>query len=40
MHQPTITQARHQLKDKKYSAVELLDAVYKRIDVVDGKVKA
>ncbi len=40
MHQPTIIQARHQLKEKKYSAVELLDAVYKRIDVVDGKVKA
>ena len=40
MHQPTITQARHQLKDKKYSAVELLDAVYKRIDAMDGKVQA
>jgi len=40
MHQPTITQARHQLKEKKYSAVELLEAVYKRIDAVDGKVKA
>ncbi|MCZ6512297.1 MAG: amidase family protein, partial [Nitrospinae bacterium] len=40
MHQPTIIQARHQLKDKKYSAVELLDAVYKRIDAMDGKVRA
>ena len=40
MHQPTITQARHQLQDKKYSAVELLDAVYKRIDAVDGRVQA
>jgi aspartyl-tRNA(Asn)/glutamyl-tRNA(Gln) amidotransferase subunit A len=40
MHQPTITQAKHQLLEKKYSAVELLDAVYKRIDAVDGQVKA
>jgi len=40
MHERTITQARHQLKDKKYSAVELLDAVYKRIDAMDGKVRA
>jgi aspartyl-tRNA(Asn)/glutamyl-tRNA(Gln) amidotransferase subunit A len=40
MHQPTITQAKHQLLEKKYSAVELLDAVYKRIDAVDGKVQA
>jgi aspartyl-tRNA(Asn)/glutamyl-tRNA(Gln) amidotransferase subunit A len=40
MHQPTITQAKHQLLEKKYSAVELLDAVYKRIDAVDGRVKA
>ncbi len=40
MHQPTITQARHHLLEKKYSAVELLDAVYKRIDAVDGKIQA
>jgi aspartyl-tRNA(Asn)/glutamyl-tRNA(Gln) amidotransferase subunit A len=40
MHQPTITQAKHQLLEKKYSAVELLDAVYKRIEAVDGRVKA
>ncbi len=40
MHQPTITQAKHQLLEKKYSAVELLDAVYKRIDATDGRVKA
>ncbi len=40
MHQPTISQAKHQLLEKKYSAVELLDAVYKRIDAVDGQVKA
>ena len=40
MHQPTIAQAKHQLLEKKYSAVELLDAVYKRIDTVDGRVKA
>jgi aspartyl-tRNA(Asn)/glutamyl-tRNA(Gln) amidotransferase subunit A len=40
MHQPTITQSRHQLQEKKYSAVELLDAVYKRIDAVDGQVQA
>ena len=40
MHQPTITQAKHQLLEKKYSAVELLDAVYKRIDAVDGQVQA
>ena len=40
MHQPTITQAKHQLLEKKYSAVELLDAVYKRIDAVDSRVQA
>ncbi|MDH5761647.1 MAG: Asp-tRNA(Asn)/Glu-tRNA(Gln) amidotransferase subunit GatA [Nitrospinota bacterium] len=40
MHQPTITQAHHHLLEKKYSAVELLDAVYKRIDAVDGQVQA
>ena len=40
MHQPTITQARHHLLEKKYTAVELLEAVYKRIDAVDGRVKA
>ncbi len=40
MHQPTITQARHQHQEKKYSAVELLDAVYKRIDAMDGRVQA
>ncbi len=40
MHQPTITQAKHHLHEKKYSAVELLDAVYKRIDAVDGKIQA
>lgn len=40
MHQPTITQAKHQLLEKKYSAVELLDAVYKRIDAVDSQVQA
>jgi aspartyl-tRNA(Asn)/glutamyl-tRNA(Gln) amidotransferase subunit A len=40
MHQPTITQAKHQLLEKKYSAVELLDAVYKRIDAVDNQVQA
>ena len=40
MHQPTIAQAKHQLLEKKYSAVELLDAVYKRIDAVDNQVQA
>ena len=40
MHQPTITQAKHQLLEKKYSAVELLEAVYKRIDAVDDQVQA
>ena len=40
MHQPTIAQAKHQLLEKKYSAVELLDAVYKRIDAVDSQVQA
>ena len=40
MHQPTISQAKHQLLEKKYSAVELLEAVYKRIDAVDGQVQA
>jgi len=40
MFQPTLAQARHQLKDKKYSAVELLQAVYKRIDAFDSQVQA
>ena len=40
MHQPSIAQARHQLLEKKYSAVELLDAVYKRIEAVDDQVQA
>ena len=40
MHQPTIAQSKHQLLEKKYSAVELLDAVYKRIDAVDSQVQA
>ena len=40
MFQPTIAQARHQLKEKKYSAVELLQAVYKRIDELDSRVQA
>lgn len=40
MHQPTIIQAKYQLLEKKYSAVELLDAVYKRIDTVDSQVQA
>ena len=40
VYQATITQARNGLKQKKYSAVELLDAVYQRIEVVEGKVQA
>jgi len=40
MFQPTIAQARHQLQEKKYSAVELLQAVYKRIDEIENKVQA
>ncbi len=40
MYQATITQARNELKQKKYSAVELLDSVYQHIDAVEGKVQA
>ena len=40
VYQATITQARNGLKQKKYSAVELLDAIYQRIEAVEDKVQA
>ncbi len=40
MHQPTIVKARHHLQIKEYSSVELLEAVYKRIDAVEDKIHA
>ena len=40
MHQPTLVQARRHLQKKEYSAVELLDAMYKRIDAVEDIVHA
>jgi len=38
MHRKTILQARDDLKNKKYSACELLEAIYSRIDSVEDKV--
>ncbi|MCH8157567.1 MAG: Asp-tRNA(Asn)/Glu-tRNA(Gln) amidotransferase subunit GatA [Nitrospinae bacterium] len=40
MHRKTILQAKEDLKQKKYSAVELMEAVYQRIDDVEPKVQA
>ena len=40
MHSKTILQAKEELKQKKYSAVELTEAIYKRIDKVEPKVQA
>ena len=40
MHRKTILQAKEDLKQKKYSAVELTEAVYQRIDDVESKVQA
>jgi aspartyl-tRNA(Asn)/glutamyl-tRNA(Gln) amidotransferase subunit A len=40
MHRKTILQAKEDLKNKKYSARELLTAVYDRIDSVEEKVRS
>ena len=40
MHKKTILQAKEDLLKKKYSAVELTEAVYQRIDKVEPKVQA
>lgn len=40
MHRATILQAKADLLAKKYSAVELLESVYNRIDAVEEKVQA
>ena len=40
MHSKTILQAKEDLRQKKYSAVELAKAVYERIDQVEPKVQA
>ena len=40
MNHTTILQAKADLKEKKYSAVELLKSVYARIDAVEDKVNA
>jgi len=40
MHRKTILQARDDLKNKKYSACELLEAIYSRIDSVEEKVRS
>lgn len=40
MHSKTILQAKEDLRQKKYSAVELTEAVYQRIDKVEHKVQA
>ncbi len=40
MHSKTILQAKEDLRQKKYSAVELTEAVYQRIDSVEPKVQA
>ncbi len=40
MHRKTILQARDDLKNKKYSACELLEAIYNRIDSVEEKVRS
>ena len=40
MHRKTILQAKEDLKDKKYSARELLTAIYDRIDSVEEKVRS
>ncbi len=38
MHRKTILQAREDLKNQKYSACELLEAIYSRIDAVEEKI--
>jgi len=40
MHSKTILQAKQDLREKKYSAIELIEAVYQRIDKVEPKVQA
>ncbi len=40
MHLSTLTQAKEGLKKKQFSALELTQAVYQRIDQVEDKVKA
>ncbi|SVB30511.1 uncharacterized protein METZ01_LOCUS183365, partial [marine metagenome] len=40
MHRKTILQAKEDLRQKKYSAVELTEAVYQRIESVEPKVQA
>ncbi|MFQ5674186.1 MAG: Asp-tRNA(Asn)/Glu-tRNA(Gln) amidotransferase subunit GatA [Nitrospinales bacterium] len=40
MFRKTILEVRHDLQNKKYPAVELLEAVYKRIDAVEDRVKS
>ena len=40
MHRTTITQARELLSNKKLSSVQLTEAVFARIDQVEGKVQA
>lgn len=40
MHRKTILQAKQDLQQKKYSAVELTEAVYRRIDEVEPRVQA
>jgi aspartyl-tRNA(Asn)/glutamyl-tRNA(Gln) amidotransferase subunit A len=40
MHTVTLAQARADLQNKKYSAVELLESVFKRIDQVEERVQA
>lgn len=40
MHQSTLIQAKEGLKKKQFSALELTQAVYQRIDAVEDKVKA
>ena len=40
MHSKTILQAKEDLRQKKYSAVELTEAVYQRIDSVESKIQA
>jgi len=40
MHSKTILQAKEDLQQKKYSAVELTEAIYQRIDSVEPKVQA
>ncbi len=38
MHRKTILQVREDLKNKKYSACELLESIYNRIDAVEEKI--